>query len=308
MATPVSRGSSLRVVDPVLSGVAQGYQNAELIGESLFPIIPAEKEAGHLIKYGKEAFKLYATLRPMRGRAARIDLGQDSIPFVLNEHSIEVPVDDREIAEQNANLIPLQRRNTLLAMQVISLTREKACADLAQTAANFGANTGTPATKWSSASATPIEDIRAAKEVIRSAVGRYPNTLVLGAQVFRVLQDLPEFTDRIKYTQRAVVTEEIIASVLGLSKVVVGKAVYETDAGVMTDLWGKNAVLAYTPQPGDPMGDGIPSFGYTPRRTGYPITETYREEPRLGVVYVADIFQPYITGADAGYLFTNVVA
>jgi hypothetical protein len=305
----VGRGESLRIVDPVLSGVAQGYKNADLVGTSLFPIIPADKEAGWLVKYGKEAFKIYNTRRPMRGRPGRVDLGVDKLHFVLNEESIEVPVDDREIAEQNENLIPLQRRNTLYAMAMIALAMEKQQADLAVNASNYPSGHKPSLTKWDASSGSdPVGDVLQGKEVIRSDTGRYPNTLLMGPLVFKACQTHPAFLERIKYSERAIITEDIIAAVLGLDKVIVGKAIWQNEKGVSTDVWGKNAVLAYVPKPGDPQGDGIPAYGYTLRRRGYPQTQVYREEPKLGVVYVADLFSAVITGADAGYLLANLVS
>ena len=38
-----------RVVDPVLSNVAQGYRNAELVGDALFPFVPVLQRGGKIV-------------------------------------------------------------------------------------------------------------------------------------------------------------------------------------------------------------------------------------------------------------------
>ena len=64
-----------RVIDPILSTVAQGYQNAEFIGMNLFPYVPVGQRGGKIITFGKEDFALYAT-----GRAPNIDgLGLEAL-------------------------------------------------------------------------------------------------------------------------------------------------------------------------------------------------------------------------------------
>ena len=42
-----------RIQDPVLTQLAQGYYNAELAGESLFPAVEIYKEGGRIPKYGR---------------------------------------------------------------------------------------------------------------------------------------------------------------------------------------------------------------------------------------------------------------
>jgi len=57
---------SLRIVDPVLTTIARGYKNAQLISEALFPVAPMDKEGGKVPQFGKEAFRIYKTERAPR--------------------------------------------------------------------------------------------------------------------------------------------------------------------------------------------------------------------------------------------------
>jgi hypothetical protein len=77
------------------------------------------------------------------------------------------------------------------------------------------------------------------------------------------LEDHPDFIERIKYSQRGVLTTEIIASILGIQNVVVPGVGYNTanpgQAVSLSYLWGKDVVLAYVPSR---PGLRIPAYGY----------------------------------------------
>ena len=154
-----------------------------------------------------------------------------------------------------------------------------------------------------------MANIETAKEAVRRQIGRRPNTVVMGAAVFAMLKMHPKILDRIKYTGRDVATTDLLASLFGVERVVVGEAVYTDGAGAMQDMWGKAVVVAYTNLSG--VADaGSPTFGYTYRLTGYPVVESpYPERNSKSWIYpVTDEVAPVIAGASAGYLIANAVA
>jgi hypothetical protein len=58
----------------------------------------------------------------------------------------------------------------------------------------------------------------------REETGFAPNILVIGPHVLQALRNHPEILDRIKYTERGIVTEDLIASLLGVEKILVSYA------------------------------------------------------------------------------------
>jgi hypothetical protein len=146
------------------------------------------------------------------------------------------------------------------------------------------------------------------KEIIRSKIGIRPNVLTLGGNVIAALNIHPKILERIKYTGRDVPTPELLASLFGVSKVESGDAVYVDGAGVMQDVWGNDAVLAYT-ELGDLASAGTPSFGYTYRLRNHPVVkEAYFDNDTQSWLYpVFDEVKPVIAGADAGYLIADAV-
>ena len=308
--------SQARVVDPILSTVAQGYKNAELIGDALFPIVPVGTRGGKIITFGKEDFAIYNTARAPGANTRRVQFGYSGSSFALESHSLEglVPVE----LMQEAQAVPNIDQGTVAVFKVQSIIfnrLEFAQATLALTAGNYAAsNKATLAgtSQWSdltSGVSDPIKDIEVAKEAVRKQIGRRPNTVVMGAAVFAMLKLHPKVIDRVKYTGRDVATVELLAALFGVKRVVVGEAVYADGAGVMNDMWGKGVVVAYTDLSG--VADaGSPTFGYTYRLQGYPLVEQpYAERNAKSWIYpVTDEVVPVIAGASAGYLISAAVA
>jgi hypothetical protein len=77
-----------RVVDPVLTTVAQGYKNSEFVGFALFPAVPVDLRGGQVIQFGKEAFRLYNTRRAPGGAVKRLQVGYSGEKYALESHSL----------------------------------------------------------------------------------------------------------------------------------------------------------------------------------------------------------------------------
>lgn len=299
-----------RVVDPVLTTVVQGYALPELIGMQVLPVVLVDKEGGKILQFGKEAFQDYNTARAPRARVQRAEFGTGNIDFQLEEHSIELATDRRE-TEETRDLVRADMVAARNAQRIILLKHERLAATLLTTAATYVAgNSETPAagSKWSAATSDPIAAIEAAKEKVRGQIGIYPNTLVIGPQVYKALKVHASLLERIKYSERGVLTAELIGQILDIDRVIVGKAVGADDAGNFTDLWGKHAFLAYVTPESDP-NEGTPSLGFTFRKRGRPNAGTYFDPSvKSDVAQVEDIFQCKVLAPGAGYLWRNVVA
>jgi hypothetical protein len=302
-----------RVVDPVLTTVAQGYQNAEFVGNYLFPVVPVDQRGGKILQFGKEDFQLYNTGRTPGANTKRVQYGHFGAPYALEQHSLEGQV-PFEIM-QDANVVPgidMGKVAVIKTQNIIALRTEKYQADLATNAANYAASnkaTLSGSSQWSDPTSKPATAISNAIDVVRSKIGKRANTVVIGATVFAALKNHPEVIERIKYTGRDVVTMELLANLWDVKRVAVGDAVYADDAGNFSDVWGKNVVVAYTDLSSS-ADMGTPSYGYTYRLRGNPAVESaYQDRNAKSWIYpVTDELSPVIAGALSGYLFSSVVA
>lgn len=310
---PQMSGSQVRVVDPVLTEVARGYSNPAFVGSGLFPYVPVGVRGGKIVQFGKEAFRLYNTARAPGAQVAVAQFGYSGLNYALNDHAIAglVPIEHLE----DASVVPgmdLGSAAVLFAKNSINLRLEVEQAAIARTAASYAVGnkaTLSGTSQWSHASSFPIQAIEDAKEAIRLQVGVRPNTLVIGAKVFAALKQHATIVDRIKYTSREVATPELLASLFGLDRVLVGDAVSQDADGNMQDVWGKDAILAYTNTA--PLASmGAPSYGYTYRLRNYPVAEMpWLDRDIESWKYpVRDSVAPVIAGAEAGFLWTAAVA
>lgn len=305
--------SKARVVNPVLSQVARGYQNQDFVGTKLFPFVPVAQRGGTVIEFGKDKFILEDTARAPGAHVSRSDVAFGSSTYALRQHAIAkgVPV---EHLEEAAAVPGIDMATVAIndGMQKILLKLEHQQATLARDANKYHSDnkiTLSGSTQWSHADSDPALAVKTARSVISSKTGMYPNTLLLAEPVFSALTVHPKILDRIKYTGTDSITEKMLAQLLGVDEVVVGKAVYLNASGAFVRVWGKDAVLAYT-APGTLAAMGTPSYGYTYRLRQMPVVETphYDPDTRSYVYTSIDEHAPVMPGPDAGYLFTNAVA
>lgn len=306
----MGRLSKLRVVDPVLSALALGYSNAEFIGDQLLPFVTLDKEGGKIPRFGKDVFRLYATERALRAKSNRINPDDvNGIDISLDEHDLEYPIDYREDAEA---AFPLQAHATNRVVEGIRLRHEAMVASITQNPANYP--TGNKIALSGSAVFTdPNSDpegvVDEAKAAVRNKIVKEPNTMVIGYKAWRALKRHPKLKAILSDTRSRLVQIADLREIFEIENIVVGKGIYSTDNGVVTDLWGGNLVLAYVPKAAPAVaGDAPvrsayePSFGYTLRKKGNPVVDTRTEDGKLEIIRNTDIFRPYMLGAEAGYL------
>ncbi len=294
-----------RIVNPVLTELATGYKNATCVGTELFPVVFVEKEGAIIPKFGKEAFKLYKTNRAPGAKSNRVRLDPaDTIDVVLREHDLAVPIDYREETE---SLFNEQQRAIATTGDALDLEIEKEIADLVQNPSNYAATNKKALTNtscWDQTGGKPISDIKDGMEAVRKAIGRKPNTLFLGAETFNILAENEDILEKLKYTKEGVVTEEDLARIFKVEKVIVGEAIYQDDNGTMHDVWGDVAILAYVAR--DSKSYNTPTAGYLLRKKGFRIVDTWDEEGgKIINVRTTDIRKPVVVGADAMYLISN---
>lgn len=165
-------------------------------------------------------------------------------------------------------------------------------------------------TQWSDYDdSDPADDVATGMESVIQNTGFTPNVLIVGLQTFSNLRLHPDGLDRFKYTQTGVMTDAMVAEWLGVDKVVVGKATYETaeeDATTsMSLIWGKHALLMYVPAS---PSISEPSAAYTFEAGGVETSNWYEDSPHQSVVEVSISADTKRTALYSGYYFPSVVA
>lgn len=311
---PQATPGQARVVDPILSAVARGYRSPKAaVASVLFPIVPVGLRAGRIISFGPDDFKLVNTARAPGANTKRIQFGYAGENYSLVDYRLEGAVPN-ELQEEASNGpgIDLSSNAVRRVQNTMALEREKQAADLARNEARYGAGnkeTLSGTSQWSDPASDPFTDIMDGKESIRAKIGERPNVLTLGPKVLTALRTHPKVLDRLSTaSDRPPATIQQLQALFELQQIVEGEAVYH-DGTQFLDVWGKDAILAYT-TPASMQEMGSPSFGYTYQLEGRPMVEEGYEERNANSWFypVTDAYQPVLAGATAGFLFKSAVA
>lgn len=300
------------VVSPVLSTLMQGYRIGGTVGHYLFPIVSVDSIVGMIPKFGAEEYRKYRTKRGMRSKSNRMEWGADLIPYELAEHTMEIPVDDREesLGKTLGNNIQPRRIAAKKAQGIVLNDLEIEQAEMAQNPDNYESDhvkSLSSGEKFSNESSDPFAVLETAKEKIRKRIGIAPNTLVLGTSSGSALKRHPKIIDRLKYSQVGVVTDSDLAKVFDLQKVVIGESMMATKEGSFAPLWDMVAVMAYVPEKGDQDVEN-PSFGYTLSMKNYPYVDEYRDEScKSNIIRSNGLYEIKMTSPVSGFLFTDTI-
>lgn len=324
--------SNVRVVDPILTTVAQKYSNQEFIWNMIAPVVETPVTGGQIIQFDRTNFRTYNSYRTPGGATKRIQTGYEGKAFAVVHDALEHPIPDEHKADANFIGINWPQIAISACMDGLSMNLENEVATMATTLANYNSNvrvTLSGTDQWSDISSKIGSLIRAGQEAVRAQVGTYPNVWWMGAQVFSKVAEHPLVLDKIKYTSKDSVTPEMLAGLFGFAKVVVGSAVKASDnaTAAMSDIWGKDSGLCYIPpetlnggrlpfRMGGQVNRFYPSTFYTYTLTGNPFAKPmYRDNNSDSDIYGAKFSRtPVKVGANssaeiiAGYLFKSAVA
>lgn len=268
-------------VNAILTNMSLAYMQSQdqFIADKVFPVIPVEYQSGRYFTYNREEwFRTEARLRAPSTESAGSGWRIDNTPtYYAPVYAVHKDIDDQVRANVQRPL-DIDRDATEWTTRQMLLKKE-----LLWTNQNFATSIwgldmiGTASTvdathfiQWSNANSSPIQDIENQRLAIAQTTGYTPNKLVIGPQVFAQLKNHPSILDRIKYTQKGLVTTDLLAELFEVDEVLVPMVVQNTAAeglaGQYSFVYGKNALLVYAaPNP----GLLTPSGGYTFAWTGY---------------------------------------
>ena len=302
-----------RVIDPVLTTAARGYRNAEHVHSMIFPRVETMVRGGTRIEFDRTDFRRSNTSRAPGATTRRVQFGHDGTKFALTQHRLEgkLPVENAEEAMRVPG-IDLGMRTVDGTLSLISLEREIHGAELVADQANYAAthvNALVGGSRWDAAGSTPTTDVVDAVEQVRSAIGRRPQTVLLGPKVYSKVRVHEKVLQQIRYKGdgKQIAVKEDLAQLWDVQQVVVGDAIYVDANDVAHDIWGNIVVVAFT------MVGAVtrfePSFGYGYTLSGTPMVEApYFDRNENSWLYpCCEEWTNEIVGPDAGFLIKDVI-
>jgi hypothetical protein len=299
--------------DPVLTNVSIQYKPAPrgYLADAILPPVPVVKESAIFWVYDKTNFDIPESKRAPRSDYAKIDWTVTQDTYLAEEYGLEGEIDDEERENASAPL-DLDIDTTEIITDMILNNREKRVADLVMSTGTITQNvTLTGTNQWSDYSGTsdPATNVKTARTTIFDATGYVPNKMLMGYKVFEALKLHPDILDRIKYSERAVITPAILAALFEVDEILIGgvlrKTSKEGQAVALADVWGKDCLLFYSePRPALRRA----SFGYQMRQKNLRVFR-YREDRRnTDVIRVTEKQDEKIVATALGYLIKAAVA
>ena len=313
-------------VDVALTNISIAWPNYEFVGNQLLPQVIVQKQSNLSYVFNREAWAVDpgGDLRAPGTVANEVPgMRVSTQPYFAKEHALQTPVTDEERENVDSPFAP-DRDGTELVTSKVLLQREIAIQTLVTTAANYPAaytTTLAGTTQWNDyVNSDPILNIKVGVRQVHSGLFTRVNTAIVPWLVMSTLEDHPDIIERIKYSERGILTEEIIAAVFGIPNIIIPGVGYDSanpgQSNSLGYLWGKDVVLAWVPPR---AGLKIPAFGYefvwgygggTPQ-----VVDRWREEPRKSdLIRVARRYDLKLTALDAngksiaGYVIKAAIA
>ena len=241
---PSPSQSDLHVNVPLTNVSVAWMQSSDAyIADKVFPKCPVKKQSDLYWKYSKSDWRRTDVKRRAPStESPGVGWNVTTDQYFAHVYAVHKDVDDqlRSNADSNFNL---DRDATEFITNQMLLKR-----DLDWNARFFveGAwdvhYTGaTDFTKWSDGGSDPIGDVAGWILDYRRATGFKPNKMVLGAEVMNALKQHPDIIDRIKYTQKGIVSEDLIATLFGIDQLVL-RDDFKLDFGQDVDMHFRAAI------------------------------------------------------------------
>jgi hypothetical protein len=267
-------------VNRLLGNIKTAYiqKQSNFVADEVFPVVPVDNKSDRYIAYSKEDWmRDEAQERAPGNESAGGGYEVDTSPsFFCRKYAIHKDIDDDTRSNSDKPLDP-DRDATIFVSQKMLLKRERVWASSYMTncwGTNLTGVSGTPSAgefkQWDSPDAKILKNVEDWKEQIASTTGLEPNIIVSSPDVLATLKVSPEIKDTIKYTQKGVVTEQLLAELFGVEKFLVPRGVVNTaakgKAGAFQRIVSKKILLCYAP---DQPSLLTPSAGYFFAWKGY---------------------------------------
>lgn len=303
-------------VDPLLGGISVRYTNRTYIAPSVAPVIPSSLDAGKFAVYNQaDWFRNEAAKRAAATRAKRGEYGITFDSYLCEEVAFAREVPD-ELRRNAMDPIRPDQDATEYSTDKVMLAKEVRVANKMMTAANWTSGhsvTLSGTDRWNDyGNSDPISDIETAVNTIHGKTGMRVNTMIMPFPVWRKLKHHPDLLDRIKYSQRGIMTVELLQDIFEVERVFLAEALVTSSnegvaagAEVYDYVWGKHIWLGYiAPNP----GVGTPTAMYQFSSGARGIRRWREEAEHQDVVEAFELVDEKIVSTLLGYVLRDVVA
>ena len=305
-------------VDAVLTNMSVAYQQEAyaFVANRAFPVVNVAKQTDKYFTYSQADFMRDQVQRRAYGtESAGTGYSLSTASYSCDVFALHKDIGDQTRANSDNPLNPDMDATRFLSQQMLIRQEVQWAAD-AFTTSIWGTD-ATPSPLWDAASSTPIADVETAKNTVLTNTGYVPNTIIMSYKAFSALVDNADIVDRIKYTSQDSVTEELLARVFNVDRVLVMASVYnsaqEGATASYSQVGDKDVLVCYTPSAPGLM---VPSAGYTMNWSGVSaglgtssaISRYRMDTLRADRIEIEAAFDFKIVSSALGYFLSNVTS
>lgn len=213
-------------IDRALTNISVAYQQGAnaFIADKIFPIVPVQKRSDVYFQYSKE--DMFRDEVQERGRGAESVGGNWNAelkdPYYCRRYAYHYDITEEERANYDQPL-NVERDTVEWLTAKMLLNREMRFVDTFFKEGVWGKDMkgGTDFDKFNDATADPVVAINDIMLEMAGSTGVKPNFMIMSPDVFYALKQHEAIIDRIKYTQKGIVTADLIASLFEIDNIYV---------------------------------------------------------------------------------------
>ena len=219
--------TNLGHIDRALTNISVAYMQGDdaFIADKVFPIINVTKQSDVYFKYSKA--DMFRNEVQERGRGAESAGGNWNVeladPYYCRKYAFHYDITQEERVNYDKPL-DVERDTTEWLSQKMLLKRELDFTDKFFKTGVWGKDVqanGTTVKKWSDQMSDPVKQVNDLMLEMAEASGKKPNFAIMAPDVLYALKNHEAIMDRIKYTQKGIITLDLIASLFELDKIFV---------------------------------------------------------------------------------------
>jgi hypothetical protein len=246
-----STGRDLHV-DVPLSNVVVGRRPEGFIADQFIPVTPVDKQSNLYYKFRHGEWRRFEnglTLRAPGTEARKVHMTVTSDSYYVPNYALATdwPVEDEVNADAVLNWAS---NNALFLTDRLAIDYEYRLAQFAVATTNVRTVT-LVGCGWSNASAPIYTQLLDYVEQFRQATGAKPNTMILPTTLVRYVKRNNELRDILFGDRGGVATEQQLAALIGVDRVLVpmsqvntfGETETENGSGGLADIWGSDSII-----------------------------------------------------------------
>ena len=251
---PTPGQSDLHIDEPLTAVSIAYFQNSgDFLADDIFPSVPVDKRSDLYRKYSKSDWRRSRAQKRAPGtESAGIGWTVGNDNYYCEVYAVHVDIDDQTRANADSvwkldsdatrlitNDLLIQKDETWVA------TYFKTGVWSTEYTGVASGPTGTQFLQWDQSASDPLKNFTSWTAPFRLSTGKPITFMVLGVDVWTALANHPAILDRIKYTQKGVVTLQLVAEFFGVKKMKVAWASHSTGVEI-PDQKAQDAAASYS--------------------------------------------------------------